>query len=44
MKLVQREWMKGCQARIAQALNGQIATLKDRKCFVLIIAFVQNGE
>lgn len=44
MKLVQRERMKGCQAYIVQALNGQIATLKDRKCFVLIIASFQNAE
>lgn len=44
IKSVQSWWMKGCQVCITQALNGQIATLKDRKCFVLIIASPKNGE
>lgn len=44
IKLVQIRRMKGCQACVTQALNGQIATLRDRKRFGLVAAPVKNGE
>lgn len=44
IKLVQIRRMKGCQACVTRALNGQIATLRDRKRFGLVAAPVKNGE
>lgn len=36
--------MNGWQTHIEQALNEQIATFKDRKCFVLAMDSFKNEE